>query len=350
MATENKAKKKSRGKSVILILLLIIVIAAAGGGYYLSTMNKALSPGSDKIILVEVASGDTTTAIADNLEEKGVIASAQKVRLKSRLSGNDGKYKAGVYEVSPAMTAEEIMDKLISGDQEQNRLTIPEGYTLDQVAEAAEKAGVCTKEEFLRETQNGQFEYRFMEYAGSGEKRLEGFLYPETYFVPKGTSAHDLVDMLLAQFDKVFTDEYYDRAAQMGLTPRDIVTVASMIQRETLVLEEGAKVASVIYNRLADGMKLQIDATVQYALGEQKSRLSYSDLEVDSPYNTYKVEGLPAGPICQPHKSAIEAALWPEETDYLFYVLKPDGSGSHNFAATDTEFAQYREEYLNSLK
>ncbi len=350
MATENKAKKKSRGKSVILILLLIIVIAAAGGGYYLSTMNKALSPGSDKIILVEVASGDTTTAIADKLEEKGVIASAQKFRLKSRLSGNDGKYKAGVYEVSPAMTAEEIMDKLISGDQEQNRLTIPEGYTLDQVAEAAEKAGVCTKEEFLRETQNGQFEYRFMEYAGSGEKRLEGFLYPETYFVPKGTSAHDLVDMLLAQFDKVFTDEYYDRAAQMGLTTRDIVTVASMIQRETLVSEEGAKVASVIYNRLADGMKLQIDATVQYALGEQKSRLSYSDLEVDSPYNTYKVEGLPAGPICQPHKSAIEAALWPEETDYLFYVLKPDGSGSHNFAATDTEFAQYREEYLNSLK
>lgn len=132
MATENKAKKKSRGKSVILILLLIIVIAAAGGGYYLSTMNKALSPGSDKIILVEVASGDTTTAIADKLEEKGVIASAQKFRLKSRLSGNDGKYKAGVYEVSPAMTAEEIMDKLISGDQEQNRLTIPEGYTLDQ--------------------------------------------------------------------------------------------------------------------------------------------------------------------------------------------------------------------------
>ena len=122
MATENKAKKKSRGKSVILILLLIIVIAAAGGGYYLSTMNKALSPGSDKIILVEVASGDTTTAIADKLEEKGVIASAQKFRLKSRLSGNDGKYKAGVYEVSPAMTAEEIMDKLISGDQEQNRL------------------------------------------------------------------------------------------------------------------------------------------------------------------------------------------------------------------------------------
>ena len=108
MATENKAKKKSRGKSVILILLLIIVIAAAGGGYYLSTMNKALSPGSDKIILVEVASGDTTTAIADKLEEKGVIASAQKFRLKSRLSGNDGKYKAGVYEVSPAMTAEEI--------------------------------------------------------------------------------------------------------------------------------------------------------------------------------------------------------------------------------------------------
>lgn len=350
MAAENEAKKKGRGKSVLLILLLMIVIVAVGGGYYLSTMNQALSPGSDKIVLMEVASGDTTTAIAAKLEEKGVIASAEKFRIKSRLSGNDGKYKAGVYEVSPAMTASEIMDKLISGEQKQIRLTIPEGYTLDQVAEAVEKSGICTKEEFLEETQNGEFEYRFMEYAGTGEKRLEGFLYPETYFIPKGTSAHNLVNILLAQFDKVFTDEYYDQAAKMGLTPRDVVTVASMIQRETLVSAEGAKVASVIYNRLEDGMKLQIDATVQYALGEQKARLTYSDLEVDSPYNTYKVQGLPAGPICQPHKSAIEAALWPEDTDYLFYVLKPDGSGSHNFAVTDTEFAQYREQYLNSLK
>ena len=334
----------------MILILAVVVIIAVCAAVWLSTMNRALDPGSEEVILVDIRSGSTTSQIAETLQERGVIGSASKFVLKSRMDGNDGKYIAGVYELSPSMTPEEIMTKMISGEQEQTRLTIPEGYTLSQVAEAAEKAGVCTAEEFLAETQNGEFDYRFMEYAGSGEKRLEGFLYPETYFIPDGMSAHDIVDLMLAQFDSVFTDEYYARAAELGRTPREIVTIASMIQRETMAEEEGAKVASVIYNRLAQGMKLQIDATVQYALGEQKSRLSYSDLEVDSPYNTYLVDGLPAGPICQPHVSAIEAALYPEETDYLYYVLKPDGSGQHNFASTDTEFETYRQQYLNSLE
>ena len=348
MNTEKRVKKGSR--RIVLILLLIVILIAAAGGYFLMTINRAMSPGSEALVTVEVVSGDTTTDIAEKLEENGAISSEWKFRMKSRLSGNDGKYRAGVYQVGPGMTPDEIMDKMISGDQQQTKLTIPEGYTLEQTAEAAEKAGLCTKEEFLAETQNGEFDYRFMKYTGSGENRLEGFLYPETYLVPEGTSVHSLVDMMLAQFDKIFLSEYYDRAAEMGLTPRDIVTVASMIQRETSVAEEGAKVASVIYNRLEEGMKLQIDATVQYALGEQKARLTYADLKVDSPYNAYQVEGLPAGPICQPHESAIRAALWPEDTDYLFYVLKPDGSGSHNFAVTDEEFGEYREAYISSLE
>ena len=347
MNTEKRTKKG--GRRIIPILLLVIIIIAAVGGYFLITMNRAVSAGSDETVTIEIVSGDTTTDIAEKLEENGVISSAWKFRLKSRLSGYDGKYKAGVYQVGPGMTPDEIMEKMVSGEQQQTKLTIPEGFTLDQTAATAEKAGLCTAEEFLNETQNGEFDYRFMEYAGSGEKRLEGFLYPETYLVPEGTSVHSLVDMMLSQFDTIFTDEYYDRAEEMGLTPRDIITVASMIQRETSVAEEGAKVASVIYNRLAAGMKLQIDATVQYALGEQKARLTYDDLKVDSPYNTYQVEGLPAGPICQPHESAIRAALWPEDTDYLYYVLKPDGSGSHNFAVTGEEFGEYREAYISSL-
>lgn len=342
-------KRKKTGIRILIVLLLMIVIAAAGGIYYLNSMNEPFSPGSEDLVMVEIPSGSSTTAIADQLEEQGIIADAQQFRIKSRLTGNDGRYKAGTYEVSPGMTMEEIMDVLIAGIQKQTAVTVLEGYTLEQTAEAMEKAGICTKDEFLQETQYGEFDYPFMEYVGTGEKRLEGFLYPETYYAAAGMSAHDAVDMMLAQFNRVFTQEYYDRAAEIGMTPRDIVIIASMIQRETLALEEGAKVASVIYNRLEDGMRLQIDATVQYALGEQKDRLLYSDLEVDSPYNTYKVDGLPAGPICQPHQQAIEAALWPEDTDYMFYVLRPDGSGLHNFAATDTEFAKYRQEYLNSL-
>lgn len=346
---ETGKKRGSAGKKIVIIVIAAVVIIAAAGGIYMGSLNKAYQADSDRMVIVEVPQGSSTSSIADILEEKGVIRSASRFKLKSRLSGNDGKYLAGVYELGSAMTPEEIMRKLMSGEQEQTKLTIPEGYTLTQVAETVEKAGLCTADEFLSETQNGAFDYRFMEYAGSGEKRLEGFLYPETYFIPKGMEAHDIVDMMLRQFDVIFTDEDYSRAEELDLTPRDVVTVASMIQRETRVESEGAKVASVIYNRLAVGMKLQIDATVQYALGEQKDRLSYSDLKIDSPYNTYVVEGLPAGPICQPHESAIQAALYPETTEYLFYVLKPDGSGQHNFAATDAEFETYRQQYLSSL-
>lgn len=342
-------KKRGAGKRIAVILIAVIIIAATAGGIYMGSLNKAYQPDSDRMVIVEVPQGSSTSSIAKILEDKDIIKSASKFKVKSKLSGNDGKYLAGVYELNASMTPEEIMRKLMSGEQEQTKLTIPEGYTLSQVAQTVEKAGICTADEFLNETQNGDFDYRFMEYAGSGEKRLEGFLYPETYFIPKGMSAHDVVDLMLRQFDSIFTDECYTRAAELGLTPRDIVTVASMIQRETRVEAEGAKVASVIYNRLAIGMKLQIDATVQYALGAQKDRLTYSDLKIDSPYNTYVVEGLPAGPICQPHESAIQAALYPETTEYLFYVLKPDGSGQHNFAATDTEFETYRQQYLSSL-
>ncbi len=348
MDTENKSKKRRRGKPFLVILILIVLIAASGG-YYMATLNKALEPGSDRQLIVEIPAGSGTEQIAQILEDKGVITSAAKFRLKSRMSDSDGKFKAGVYEVTPGMTIQEIIDLMVSGSQNQRRLTIQEGLTLEQTAEAVEKAGICTKDEFLQETQNGQFDYRFMEYAGAGEKRLEGFLYPETYYIQKGMTAHDVIDLLLAQFDKIFTDEFYERAAEIGRNPREIVTIASMIQRETLAESEGAKVASVIYNRLRDGMRLQIDATVQYALGEQKDRLTYSDLEVESPYNTYLVDGLPAGPICEPHESSIRAALWPENTDYYYYVLKPDGSGQHNFASTSAEFERYRTEYIDSL-
>ena len=216
MNTErNRTKKKSRRTVLILIFAVIIVIAVCAA-VWLSTVNRALDPGSEDTILVDIRSGSTTSQIAETLEEKGVISSASKFVLKSRMDGNDGKYIAGVYELSPSMTPEAIMAKIISGEQEQTRLTIPEGYTLTQVADAAEKAGVCTAEEFLNETQNGEFNYRFMEYAGSGEKRLEGFLYPETYFIPDGMSAHDIVDLMLEQFDSVFTDEYYERALRAG--------------------------------------------------------------------------------------------------------------------------------------
>ena len=142
---------------------------------------------------------------------------------------------------------------------------------------------------------------------------------------------------MLAQFHSVWTEEWQARAKELGYTPLEIVTIASMIERETSVDFERPIVAGVIYNRLEQGMMLQIDATIQYALGEQKDRLLYSDLEIDSPYNTYKIQGLPPGPIACPGAACIEAALYPEESDYLYYRTKNDGTGEHYFAETYEE-------------
>jgi UPF0755 protein len=154
---------------------------------------------------------------------------------------------------------------------------------------------------------------------------------------------------MLAQFDKLFTEEYYGKAEALGLSINEVVTIASLRERETRVPEERALVASVIMNRLNVGMPLQIDATVQFALGENKERLSYADLEVDSPYNTYKIEGLPPGPICSPRIESIEAALNPADTNYIYYVLKPELDGRHNFTNSYDEFLRFKDAYTKAI-
>ena len=173
---------------------------------------------------------------------------------------------------------------------------------------------------------------------------------PNTYDVAQGSSAHQIIDVMLAQFDKIYKDEYYARATELGYDLNQIVTIASMIEKETRVETEREIVASVIYNRLRQGMPLQIDATVQYALGEWKDRLTFKDLEVESPYNTYKVSGLPKGPICSPGENSIIAALYPKETDYYYYVLDASMNGSHRFSNDYNTFLKNREDYLRALE
>ncbi|MBP5750803.1 MAG: endolytic transglycosylase MltG, partial [Firmicutes bacterium] len=176
----------------------------------------------------------------------------------------------------------------------------------------------------------------------------------ETYRVPVGATAHDIVERMLDQFDAVFTPLWEaaggtEGGKVNGLSVHEMVTLASLVERESKAATDRDKIASVIYNRLEIGMKLQIDATVLYALGEWKDRVLYSDLEVDSPYNTYRDAGLPAGPIASSGEASLEAAMNPASTDYIYYVLKGDGSGEHNFAEDAATFEQYKAEYLNSL-
>jgi UPF0755 protein len=338
----------ARAIPMMLALVFAVLVLAAAGLWFLAEMGmRPVNAADATVVSVSIPEGAGTRAIAEILEDADLIRNKTLFRLKSRADGLDGRYKAGVYSFTRDMPMRRIMAELEAGtNAETNRFTIPEGLTAAQTAETLAKAGLVLAADFMREAETGDFStYRFLDGAGG----LEGYLYPETYDVYANATARDLIDRMLAHFDKLFTEECYGKAEAMHLSVNEIVTIASLIERETRVPEERALVASVIKNRLDKGMPLQIDASVQYALGEQKERLSYADLEIDSPYNTYKIAGLPPGPICSPRIECIEAALNPADTDYLYYVLRPELDGRHNFTKSYDEFLKFKDAYMKAV-
>lgn len=344
-------RRKKSGKLIAILIMLIVIVLAIGIGVnlYINSAKKPLDPQATETVAIIIEPGLGTNAIGSILYENGIIKSADGFKLIAKLSGNDGKFKAGDYVLSASMSVDEIMGKLIVGNTSSIRFTIPEGLTIRETTKLLADKGMINEETFLQEIENGSFDYKFVEYLPAGANRLEGFLFPETYDVFATSMEHDILNRLLGQFDAVYKDEYYSRATELGYDLNQIITIASLIERETRVDSERAIVASVIYNRLNMGMALQIDATVQYALGEQKDRLSYKDTEIDSPYNTYKVPGLPPGPICSPGEASIKAALYPESTQYVYYVLDAKMDGSHRFSKSYDEFLKNKNAYINAL-
>lgn len=333
-----------------LVLVLLIAVIIAGAGYkYIHGIGEPLDSSSQEKISVDIPSGSGTAAIGRILEEDGVIKSARQFKIKSRMDKNDGKYRTGVYELSPSMDMDEIMQILMDGSQNTLRFMVPEGYTLQQIADKFAETGNGTAEDFLDETENGDFDFEYNDQMVSGSKRYEGFLYPDTYEIYKNESAHGIIQRMLTRFEQVYDAEAEDKTVDSKYSVFDLVTAASLIEREVKLDDERPLVASVIYNRLNKNMKLQMCSTVQYALGTPKARLMNSDLKIDSPYNTYQNAGLPAGPIASPGQASISAALHPADTDYLYFVLTSAGSGKHNFASTGDDFSSYREDYLASL-
>lgn len=222
------------------------------------------------------------------------------------------------------------------------KVTIPEGLTLKQTGQKVEEAtkGNISATEFYAACEQGGNGYRLLEGAGGNP---EGFLFPKTYEVTSQTSASAFVEMLLKQFQLETENIEWSRAQSLGVTPYQVVVIASIIEKEAKVAGDRPLVASVIYNRLANNMKLGMCSTVQYALGETKPVLTNSDLEVDSPYNTYRIEGLPPAPICNPGFESLRAALYPASTDYLFFILT-GADGSHSFTADYQQFMRWKEE------
>lgn len=345
-------KKKSHALRNVLVVVLVIVALAAGGFIYIDDQTtRAADSSNTKQINVEIPEGSSTASIAKILKDKGIIDSETAFKIRARL--DKAEYKAGTYSLAPSMTMPEISKIIEEGRDNANtvKVTIPEGYTVKQIAARLEEKGVCTADDFMNEEQNGQFDYDFLQSAVTGDHRMEGYLYPDTYELYKDSGAHKAIDKMLAKFDEVYSEELKsaDSAVTSKYNENQIVTVASLIEREAKLDKERPEVASVIYNRLDKNMKLQLCSTVQFAQGKVKQRLYNSDLKIDSPYNTYMNIGLPPGPIAAPGDESIKAALNPAKTDYLFFVVNSNGDGLHNFAATGDDFMAYRDDYLSSL-
>ncbi len=282
-----------------------------------------------------VEKGQTPREIARQLQRAGLIRSAAVFLWGLRRWGLDDELKYGTYALAPQMSPRTIAETIARGDVLTYSVTVPEGWTIQQIAARLGEMGICDAAEFRRLARYGGFEQSLgLERPASG---WEGYLFPETYQIPAGATAGDIAGRMLKQFLNEIEPLRAD-IRRRGLSLHEVVTLASMIEREAKLAQERATIASVYYNRLARGMKLECDATVVYAWarqGVQKRRLTFADLRIDSPYNTYRHAGLPVGPIGSPGLPSLEAAVRPAETGYLYYVAR--GDGSHAFTRTQEE-------------
>jgi UPF0755 protein len=300
---------------------LLALLAACGGN----------PSGPPVRFTVPRASG--LNAVADTLESRGIINSAGRFKVYARTQGAAARIQPGVYEVQRGAEWKEILRKLTTGDVVKTRVVIPEGWTLQQMApRLAAAAGIRPDSALALLTS---------EVAATRRKvpgpTLEGYLYPATYVFPLGTPVDAMVDAMVARYRRAWTPEMRARAKALGMSEREVVTLASIVEREAKVWSERPTIAAVYHNRLRVGMRLQADPTVQYALGTNRARLLYRDIDsvADNPYNTYRRAGLPPGPIASPSTGALKATLNPAAVDFLYFVARPNGT--HVFTRTLAE-------------
>jgi UPF0755 protein len=331
-----RLRRSNAGPAVLGIVLVLAVL----GTIYLIYSAAVRGDGArtqEGPVRVEVVKGDTLSDVADKLEAAGVIKSAFAFKLQARYEGYGTEMQTGRYTFERGQGTEVIFHKLAAGKAVPTiEVTVPEGLTLDETAQTVAKDSEVPAPRFEQAARKTDYYYAFLEHPGI--RTTEGYLYPAKYDFEKDVTAQQIVDRLLGQYLVETQDlDIAGASDRLGLTEHQLVTVASLIEKEAASPREKPLVASVIYNRLNKDMPLQIDATIQYALERPKENLSLGDLKVHSPYNTYENKGLPPGPICSPSRESLEAALDPEHTNYLYYVLNADGQ-SHFFTSDYRDF------------
>lgn len=358
---------KKRDTSRILISLFlsgVILIASIIFGYKVivssynftfniieSETNRENSKDVSKITL-RINPSTTLDELAEMLHEQGFISNIPYFKLEAKLSKATAGYISGEYDISSNMSSAEILKLLTTNIQNKDetiKFTIPEGYTINQIAATLEDKKIVTKETFLEAItkKNYDNEYKFLKDIPNNDGyqyKLEGYLFPDTYIVRKDITAEEIIIMMLNRFEEI-TSKYVAYLNNSPYSLHEILTIASIIEQEAKLSEERPIIAGVIYNRLRDQMNLQMCSSVQYSLNKRKVNLTTEDLLQDTPYNTYLYEGLPIGPICMPGEDCIRAALSPAEHDYYFFVLDDIETGTHFFSSTLNQHTAAKERY-----
>jgi len=319
-------------RRIILIVIAVLVVGLAGAAVWLLLgAEKPYKGYSGTEQFVDIPPGAGPALIGRRLAENGVVRDTLSFRVALARSGQARRLQAGEYRFDQPMSARDVIDKLARGDVFLRPITFPEGLTIAQMAQIYERDGGGSRADFVRAAGNAAL-IRDLDPAAQD---LEGYLFPNTYTLPRRTTADQLVQRMVTAFRDVLTAEIAQRAAARGLSVRQVITLASLVEKETAKREERPIVAAVYTNRLRIGMGMQCDPTVIYALeraGKYTGNLTREDLHFDSPYNTYRYAGLPPGPIASPGRASIEAASTPADVPYLYFVSRNDGS--HEFAAT----------------
>lgn len=299
--------------AVAFLFVLIVPILGIFGG------------SGDAAIELKVADGDGVSAIARKLKLAGVIKSEVAFKVVSRLCGNP-VYQKGIHKLTQTMNYFDVVKKLQEVPIDSREVLLTEGMDIRQIADKLEKEGLANAEKFLNEAQKGSFDYDFVKDIPQRNNRLEGYLYPDTYFLSGTESEHNIIEMMLDNFEKKVMPVYKESGTDWSLD--DIIKLASIVEKETARDDDRSMIASVFVNRLNINKNLQSDATVQYVFSDKKEDISIKDTQTDTPYNTYLYPGLPIGPICVPGIDSIKAAIYPAKSEYLYFIAVKDGSHS----------------------
>lgn len=330
-------------KKILMLILLTLLIG--GCSSIKESLYEPVNIEDKSLIEINIEPGMSSAEIGSLLSENKLVSNSKAFTGYVKEMGYDSYLKVGTFMLSPSMSMEELVRELIEvKSSETITVTIPEGYEVRNIVDLLKEYNLIDEASFYDALENYDFGYEFLEGINRSH-HLEGFLFPDTYEFYEDASEVDIIDRMLENFDNRFLDSYYRRMEELSMDLNGLMTLASIVEREAADSEERALISSVFHNRIEDGMMLESCATVQYILKERKPILSYEDMAIDSEYNTYINAGLPPAPIANPGLASIEAALYPQDTDYYFFVLKDEYATTHYFATT---FEEHEENILRS--